>query len=170
MQVKVPWKHTCPFTHAINICPAWMASLQSAEIQWRGDNTRLISLKWLQIKCSVTLNAALNHSLCHPGVLVPGSQDAAGSWARASNSRGHRLLRCSFFVFFCSAAPGDGRRLFLEGCVPLGGRPSRGLVCVVVLLGSVEGQPPEERQLIGREWLGQPSRVSSSVLYCEIRF
>lgn len=79
-------------------------------------------------------------------VLVAGSQDAAGSWARASRCRG-----CELLLFVCSG----GRRLLLEGRIPAGGRLHRALLHVVALLGSVEGQPPEERQLIGGQRLSQ---------------
>lgn len=99
---------------------------------------------WSHMNGSVPLRAAAGSG--------SGSQEAAGSRARASRCRGRGLLllRC-YFVLSCSG----GRRLLLEGRVPAGGRLRRALLHVVALLGSVEGQPPEERQLIGGHWLGR---------------
>lgn len=65
----------------------------------------------------------------------------------------------SLFLFFCGAAPSGRGRLLLEGRVPPGGRLRRALVRVVALLGSGEGQPPEERPLIGGRRLRQRLRV-----------
>lgn len=148
--------HTCPLTHAISICPAWMKSSQLTDIQWRGD-TRV---KWLHGKVTpnkifCNTERCVEWACASRGLLVPWSEDTAGSWARASNSRGRRLLWGSFSVFFNSTSPSDGRSLLLEGRVPMGGRLHCGLDRVAVLLGSVKGQPPEERQLIGGQWLMQ---------------
>lgn len=64
--------HTCPLTHAISICPAWMMSSQLTDIQWRGD-TRV---KWLHSK--VTPNKMFcNTERCVERQPVP----AGGFWS-----------------------------------------------------------------------------------------